>query len=262
MTVKLKNAPVFYVIAQVRFNTIKSMEDFVPRIQERFRKSGFPDFQSLVMQTIHIPHNAIDNSEVRSTPQKSYRFGNLEKTESFSLNENAISFETTDHQVFSYFCGRLMSGVEIVNEVAELAFTERLGLRYLDAVVPVSGDVSGMSKWINPTLLGLSGKINADIVHSYCETHSVVDQVHSVARVLARQGPLAVPPDIGTIALTIKEQFTAIEGPHALVDIDAFSETRMAFDFGSVEGVLNELHVACATAFTSIVTEHALNAWS
>ena len=41
---KWKNAPVVYVIVQVRFSPILSLQTYLPEIQEHFRRNSFPAF--------------------------------------------------------------------------------------------------------------------------------------------------------------------------------------------------------------------------
>lgn len=40
----LKKPPVYFTVAQVRFNALLKLADFLPAIQEGFRKDGFPAF--------------------------------------------------------------------------------------------------------------------------------------------------------------------------------------------------------------------------
>ena len=44
MGTPLKNPPVYLTLAQVRFNPILKLADFLPSIQESFRQAGYPDF--------------------------------------------------------------------------------------------------------------------------------------------------------------------------------------------------------------------------
>jgi uncharacterized protein (TIGR04255 family) len=53
MRAKMKSAPVYYVIVQVRFNPILSLDTYAAQIQERLRKEGFPDAQRGFLATIN-----------------------------------------------------------------------------------------------------------------------------------------------------------------------------------------------------------------
>ena len=45
---QMKNAPVYFTVAQVRFNPVLSLSTFIPVIQDSFRKRRYPDFKKAV----------------------------------------------------------------------------------------------------------------------------------------------------------------------------------------------------------------------
>ena len=51
---KMKNAPVYFVLAQVRFNPLLTLDSYVPAIQETLRKAGYADFSKLMMATVNF----------------------------------------------------------------------------------------------------------------------------------------------------------------------------------------------------------------
>ena len=53
--------------------------------------------------------------------------------------------------------GGIPRGLRTVHEVVDLSYTERVGVRYLDAVFPRTGEA--LSGYLNESLLGLLGKI-------------------------------------------------------------------------------------------------------
>ena len=57
MSSRMKNAPVYFTIAQIRFNPILSLQSFVPGIQESFRKHGFADFKKALTMTLAVTVN-------------------------------------------------------------------------------------------------------------------------------------------------------------------------------------------------------------
>ena len=85
MGTKMRAAPVYFTIAQVRFNPILSLDTYAPQIQERLRKEGFPDAQKGFLATINLNVNVAPSSE-GSSPQipmaqsARYLFGNMERT--------------------------------------------------------------------------------------------------------------------------------------------------------------------------------------
>lgn len=59
---KLKNAPVYFVIGQVRFNPIPMpIRDNIDKIQEGFRQLGYTDYRPQTLQQMQI---VVQNNEV------------------------------------------------------------------------------------------------------------------------------------------------------------------------------------------------------
>ena len=54
MGTPLKNPPVYLTLAQVRFNPILKLVDFLPSIQESFRHAGYPDFEHQHLISIQV----------------------------------------------------------------------------------------------------------------------------------------------------------------------------------------------------------------
>ena len=48
MGVKLKNAPVYFTILQIRHNTVTRLSAYADEIQDEMRKAGYPDFKKSV----------------------------------------------------------------------------------------------------------------------------------------------------------------------------------------------------------------------
>jgi uncharacterized protein (TIGR04255 family) len=144
MSPQMKNAPVYFTIAQVRFNPILSLSTFVPAIQEKFRKHGFAGFKKAVAMTFAFSPAATKEAEGEvppAQPLERFIFADTENIQNFVLEHGALSFQSTRYEVFEKFRGELMKGVELLDEiVGGLSFVERIGLRYLDAVMPREGD--------------------------------------------------------------------------------------------------------------------------
>ena len=172
---KMKNAPVYFAIAQVRHNPVLRLGAYADEIQDRMRKVGYPDFKKGVAMAFSLMQQMGDQQP--SQPPVVERverlmFFNSDNTQGFIVEQNAISFHTTEYDVFDTFADEFMKGVGIVHECVTLAHTERIGLRYLDAVVPPNGE-DGLSDYLASGVLGLSSKLPQDIqvTHSFSETH-------------------------------------------------------------------------------------------
>jgi uncharacterized protein (TIGR04255 family) len=155
-----------------------------------------------------------------------------------------------------------MRGVGIVHECVTLAHTERVGLRYLDAVVPPNGE-EGLPDYLASGVLGLSSKLPEEIqvTHSFSETHFKTSECTVLARTIIQAGPLGFPMDIQPIGVKIAERFQKINGVHAIVDTDASIEGRHTMNLEALTSQLKTLRNGIDVAFNAIVTQSALDAW-
>src|SRR5437868_7830889 len=108
MVTKLRDAPVYFTLAQVRFNPILSLESYISGLQETFRKQGFPDFKKNVLTAFSIA-SPQGSSPQLSPPQSEtqYLFNDADGTSGFVLGQNFISFQATEYDVFQKFSRKL-----------------------------------------------------------------------------------------------------------------------------------------------------------
>lgn len=262
---RLKAAPVFFTIVQVRFNPILTLDAYVPQIQERLRKEGFPDAQRGVVATISFKPNAASAAEgnppqvpIAQTPR--FTFGNMKRTSTFVLDQGAISFQTTEYDVFETFLVDFMKGLEAVHQAVALDFTDRLGLRYLDAVFPKTGEA--VKDYLSGSILGLTDKIDDTVVHSFSETLVKREGVQVRSRVIIQDSELAFPPDLVGLNLTVPERFRGLKGRHAIIDTDGWSDARETFNLDRIKQQFDLIHDGITTAFKASVTANAIKVWA
>src|ERR1700732_863016 len=160
---KMKNAPVYFTIAQVRFNPVLTLPTLIPTIQENLRKKNYPDFK----ESIAMAFNLISNEESKNPtpvaqPIHQYSFSNLDGTESFILDQGSLSLQATSYETFEIFSARLIEVLDLVSRtVGGLSYIDRIGVRYLDAVTP--GKDETLSQYLIPEVLGLYDKLGGEI---------------------------------------------------------------------------------------------------
>lgn len=266
MGVKMKNAPVYFTIAQVRHNPVLRLGAYTDEIQDRMRKVGYPDFKKGVAMAFSLMSQVGD--ELQGQPPFIERverlmFFNSDNTQGFIIEQNAISFHTTEYDTFEIFADEFMKGVGIVHECVTLAHTERVGLRYLDAVVPPNGE-EGLSDYLAPGVLGLSSKLpkEVQVTHSIAETHFITSECAVLARTIIQAGLLGFPMDIQPIGVKIADQFQKINGVHAIIDTDASIEGRHPMNLEALKNQMKTLRSGIDVAFKALVTKSALDAWN
>jgi uncharacterized protein (TIGR04255 family) len=263
-TPKMSLAPVFYTLAQVQFNPIAQMLDYVARLQERLRRSGFPDFRA--ENQFELTIRRLDEPQPEVQPQQHIRwsFTNAQRTEGYLLLSNALVFHTTTYDTFEVFLQKTLSGLSLVHDIIELDYVQRIGLRYLDAVVPMGNDT--LQQYVNSSLLGFSANLDGHLIHSFTETVQSVEDGHLVARAVITDGALALSPDLFPLQLELKPRFSAVNGRNAVIDtdysVDYSVDKRKNFDLKEIESQLLKSHAIITNAFRISVTDYAREKWA
>ncbi|MDX8378928.1 MAG: TIGR04255 family protein [Gallionella sp.] len=264
MGIKLKNAPVFYVLAQVQFNPILDLDAYVKSVQTKMREICFPDYKEESYHRLVFPLGASEGSQMGApamSQQTRYRFGNIPGDTFFLLDANSLMLQTTNYDIFPTFKSCLKQALEIVHEQINLEFVERVGLRYLDAIL-TEGEGDRLGEFLVPEVLGLSLKKDGELQHSFSETITNEAAVQTISRVIIRHGNIGLPMDLAGISPAINARFIQQADLHAIVDTDSSVSQREAFSLGKVMLQLDELHEKVDKSFKSIVTRRALDFWA
>ncbi|MGP8185192.1 MAG: TIGR04255 family protein [Terracidiphilus sp.] len=260
-----RNAPVVYVIVQVRFSPVLSLKTYVPQIQEHFRQNGFPAFDSRFnfQLAFTVPPPTETEPVAPAIPVErtlSYVFSNRERNQSFLLEQNGLTFQVTDYEDFKWFLELFLTHLNHINTVISPDSTERIGLRYIDAVLPKTG--SRIKEYLIPDVLGLSEKrMRGQVQHSYSETMILNGDTSTFSRIIRREGKIAFPPDMVGLPVAINPRFTEYTGIHALVDTDSYQTVRLPMETAKMRTTLNHLHESVENAFNAVTTEFALADW-
>jgi uncharacterized protein (TIGR04255 family) len=266
MSEKMSNAPVYYALAQAQFNPVAAMSKYADEIQDRLRKSGYNMYLAQEATRLQITANVGQpSSEPHITTVTSWLISKADQRSGFILGQNSLTYHTTSYETCDEFIPELLHGLKTVHEVTNLDFISRLGLRYLDAVIP--NDDETVDQYLNEGLHGISFSANQSYMlnESVYETKTepLVRAGTLVARVHRATGVLGYPPDMtpsGLIALPKFSDNRVVN--HAVIDTDHFVEGGMPLDFESINKQLVSLHNGIKLAFNAIVTPYALDRWS
>lgn len=241
------------VLAQVRFSPILKMVDFVPTIQEELRRKGYPRFQSLKTQEIVL------GSQPEFRQSERWLFTNKEKTESVVLANNFVVLETSRYSIFEDFTANLKAVLDTVGPIIEAELVHRLGLRYVDLIVPQDGE--SLDDYLQPKLQGLQpDDLAIDKVLNHFESRAQTPLGQLKVRLHQNDSGMYLPPDLQPTELAFSntaEKNTLV----TLLDIDHFSEDEREYDVPALIGAMWELHEFTEKAFRSSVTDTALQRW-
>jgi uncharacterized protein (TIGR04255 family) len=145
----LPNSPLVYVIGQVRFSSIESMSKYVPEIQDELRRQGLPRFVPGKIQQLRFNPLA-HKMDVDQTDR--WEFQNPDRTEGLILVKDFIALQVSKYTSFERFCELFKVGLYAVHRAASIGLVERVGLRYVDLIVPDESE--RFSDYFIPALLG------------------------------------------------------------------------------------------------------------
>lgn len=260
---KMSNAPVYFTVAQIKFNPILNLDSYMSTIQPKMKALQFPDYRQENMQRLVLPIGGGEVGQMSPpslVPHSRFVFGDRDGLSNFVLENNSLGFQTTVYDTFKVFSKALFAGLDVINCTLGLDFTERVGLRYLNAVQPVQTGES-LSDYLIPEVLGLSQGIGGHLEHSISETLTSRDSCRLVSRVIIQNGHVGLPPELMVAAPKVNPRFTQGQGLYAIMDSDAFSEQRESFDMSKLEQHLLVLHDEIEKSFDATITEHARKVW-
>lgn len=261
---KLSKAPLAYVVAQVRFAPILAMEKLVPDIQEELRKAGYPDYKPVLAHSIKLNLGSAGGGESPELriDRVQWDFVDKESKSGFILSTDSFAYQTTAYETHEPFIESFRRGLEVVHRHAKIDLTTRLGLRYVDVIVPVEGD--SLPGYLQPGLEGFPASqiVMRDPVISV-ETLATTELGLIRMRCLQTGEGINFPGDLMPIRLTLP-LLPVPAGRNATLDFDHFSNFEKPIDFSVADVVarLHELHKVTSRAFFVTVTEHALERWA
>jgi uncharacterized protein (TIGR04255 family) len=248
----LSRSPLLLVLAQVRFSPILQMDKFIPAIQERLRSEGFPKFQAMQSTTIQIPG-------VTQVPTVNWEFMDREDKKSIVIGTESMAFAISDYSTFEDFRVGLQVALLTVQETVKLELRTRVGLRYIDLVIPKEG--KGVSDYVRPEILGLlQDKLPLQRLAYVSQLLCQSEIGKLILRCTHQIGGSVLPPDLQLLRLTLNKPLF-LNQEFCVLDFDHSAEEQSDFDLAAVSTSLNNLHDVLDQSFRAVVTPEALKEW-
>lgn len=224
--VPLGKNPLVLVLCQVRFSPVRKMGDYIPGIQEAFRRHGFP-----IERAGKIQQLTITPAGVRTDEQERWEYRTKDELWSVTVLQDSVVLQTTGYGRFEDFAERLEAAVRNVLEQTEqdkFGLIQRVGLRYIDLIQPRDGE--NYRDYLRPGFHGASDAPFATGSHRlYVESVGRTDVGDTVGTMVLRvaqndQG-FDLPPDLVGGAPRFQPRAKAGEVV-TLVDMDHFIEGK------------------------------------
>ena len=253
---QLTHSPLILALAQVRMTPVLRMESYIPDIQDRLRKNGFPKVRRRV---VRIESQDQKGKTLQIEERSDWEFVNKGDQVALVVSENSMAMITSNYTSFDEFAGQLENCLDIVHEVVAISGVERLGLRYVDLIEPTLE--KPLSHYLSPQILGLSleglGTRLANMSETVLETG---DHQKLVLRCVERPKGVVLPPDLLPIGVKLKKELKS-NVSFGILDSDhyvEFNEEPMEFGTAAVLNRLGGLHDALDQSFRKAVTPIAI----
>lgn len=253
---KLTNSPLVLVLAQLRIAPVLAMERYIPDIQERLRKSGFPRFSRTQVQELAFgPGGPMIQASNR------WEFADESSRWMIVVTENSIAVLTTAHDTFeSPFLERLLLAGAAVNEFATPVHVNRAGLRYINVVVRAEGH--GFSEYLHAGFLGPKPETVGftKVMTNFAAVGETAEGILALrCNFVSDDAVLPADLNVGNV-LRLRDDIPYAE-PHAFLDIDHFVEIDASLDVDAIRDRYHGLHTTTRAAFLGAVQPFALKEW-
>lgn len=252
---RLLRSPLVLVLAQVRFAPVLQMATYVPGIQERLRKAGYPRFsESLIQEFLLGP---TPNSAPSMSTRSKWVFADRDTQTAVALTTDFVAFETVAYDTFDQFVEAMGAVLDIVGSEANIELSERIGLRYVDLVRPLPGE--RLNDYLAPGLAGLESLPEAVSSQSRLLMQGASQHGQFIFRLTKGTGAASLPPELQPSDLPAN--LPGDDGEFAMLDMDHASTGTRGYDVDTITDDLWALHDLVDGLFRSAATPHALLQW-
>lgn len=260
--VPLSHQPLVLVLCHVRISPVRKMSDYIPAIQEEFRRNDFPLERAGKIRLL-----TITPAGVLATEQESWEYRTKDEQWSVTVLPDSVVLQTTAYERFEGFAERLERAVRTVldkTEQSQFGLVQRVGLRYIDLVKPREGEDYRL--YLRPGFHGVADEVfraRSHRLHVESVGHTSVGDTEGtmIVRVVQNDQGFDLPPDLVGGAPTHESRAQAGELV-TLVDMDEFIEGKFDPDPGWVVARAYEMHDHLIETFHNhVVTEKAIEVW-
>lgn len=260
--VPLSKQPLVLVLGQVRFSTVRKMGDYIPAIQDEFRRHGFP-----IEHAGKVQQMTITPAGVHSTEQERWVYISKDQRWTVTVLHDSVVLQTTAYEKFEGFAEHLERAVRTVlhqTEQDKFGVINRVGIRYINRVQPREGE--DYRVYLRPGFHGVNDEVFSAKSHRlFVESvgHTAVGDAEGtmIVRVAQNDQGFDLPPDL-VIGAPKHETRAKLGTLVTLVDIDHFIEGNFEPDPDFVVGSAYKMHDHLINTFHQhVVTSAAIEIW-
>ncbi len=257
---QMPNAPLIYVLAQIRFTHIPRMD----KRWEDFHETIFEDYPNVEAEQIQ-QFGFKDGQPVVGDGVKRWHLVNETRTTGVILDAETLIFHTTGYITSADFFSRLrhvlMAFSPILPEKG--VHVSRLGLRYVDLLLPEE-DLTIDDQIIETLRLPQLSEVGKPQRMDQVVTYQTPVGGTMIVRHRQSITPDILPADIFPNKLEVASRLKRKRPENMMVgllDYDHSLEKELAFDLGVIAGHFGSLRESTSTAFKATTTGSARQSW-
>lgn len=255
MVMPIKNTSTLLGIAEIRFNPILNIAEYIAQIQDVFRMSHYTEFAHSRNPGFQVAQNGHEKTLI-PTNHDLFQFSDFNKCSNFRINTQFLTYQSSNYKDFDTFITLFLEGVFIVNKILNVPIANRIGLRLIDHLMCKRGEK--IESYLANQETALFHKLGGASIYSHSEIKHQYKDVQLCNRVKVFQhSDLEFPSDIEPGDMVFKEKFVTYKGPSAIIDTDSFIENRMKLNLETLRPKFYELHDLAIYSFEASVSNKA-----
>lgn len=262
-----KNAPLAYVVAEVRFGSLLSLDSIAARLQELL-VSSYP--RLIKGQAVALSFGGQGMVSPQVVPR--FQFLSEDGCTGVVLAQDSLSVHATTYIDSAHFAGTLRTVWDAWLQAWPKTFVERLGMRYWDIVLPEGGLTVG--EFFATPFSGLEnlwqeGRLTR---HTHELVYDVAGPMSHSAVVRAGTVPAAQPyppaflpvPELSQSERLRRAMDIAQQDKDATIgflDVDASAEIKRTLDVHSFIECAKTLHKSQSAVFKAVTSARGQAVW-
>jgi uncharacterized protein (TIGR04255 family) len=256
-------APLAYVLAQVRTEQIADIKEYQPALAGKLRQLYPLQRKQQEARLIATQSKLM----VAPQEQEAWEFASPDNRTGVILRETGVVLHATTYIDSNDFLNKLYHIIKVFAETVPHVFVNRVGLRYIDFVIP-RHKKEVPEEYVNP-------KLNSNLEVSerdgfFATSLSIYPMKvgQMVLRYVRGSGQPQLPPDLAMFSLERSQLMDALDSdntqPTAIIDTDRNREFSQVepLDPDKIRVVFEEMHHDVSRLFKDVViTNHAKKTW-
>jgi len=253
-------APLAYVLAQVRTEQIADIKEYQPALAGKLRPLYPLQRKQQGARLIATQSQMV----VEPQQEETWEFASPDNRTGVILRESGVVLHATSYVDSDDFLSKLHHVIEQFAETVPSTFVNRVGLRYIDFVIPPEGELP--EQFVDPKL-----DVNLDFAQRdgfFSTSVSIypMNKGQIVLRYVRGSGQPELPPELTSFSLERSPLMDSMEGnrPTAIIDTDRniMISPVEPLNPDNIREIFKDMHDDVSTLFKeNVITEHAKIFW-